>query len=114
MEARYSPHFLLAEGGPSDIEGVSLFVCCIGKIKCSIIKDILTLLSLWKQTVIIPVFENGNATLILLICTDVTSNYIHVIVCSHLIGKKQSTSCHPTMLAGINNNMNGEMNHFVF
>lgn len=86
MEARYSPHFLLAEGGPSDIQGVSLFVCLIcllllkfeyagvGEIKCSIIKDILTLLSLWKQTVVIPVFENGNATVILMICTDWTSN----------------------------------------
>jgi hypothetical protein len=29
VEARYSPHFLLAEGGPSDIEGVP-FVCLFG------------------------------------------------------------------------------------
>jgi len=27
VEARYSPHFLLAEGGPSDIEGVPFCVC---------------------------------------------------------------------------------------
>jgi len=29
VEARYSPHFLLAEGGPSDIEGVPFFCVCL-------------------------------------------------------------------------------------
>jgi hypothetical protein len=68
VEARYSPHFLLAEGGPSDSEGVSLFFFLFGwfsffsnmSVFVFMKLNVVTHSSLWKQTVVILVSENGN------------------------------------------------------
>lgn len=88
VEARYSPHFLLAEGGPSDIEGVLfvfLFGFCYGRLLFYLLFLLLLPLTfykcvcLWLKISVMKSYSHISITLLTLFLISSETGHLNTV-----------------------------------